>query len=277
MVDFSKIDLSPKGREVARRKIVKRNRSEMAKWVELFAEWHGKPLPDDYLVFDLETTGFRKDFDLPVAIGWCIVRGRRPIQQAELVLDWTRFPELVCPDWLREQLDRIRYALQDQGARWIYTPEYLAEHGKNPIWVLSRVQQLFQLNRESGASFVGHNAGVYDSELIEGVFKEYLGHKSEPFAFGDDEIYDTGCIEKAIQAWLIPYPDEKTLKQYFTRVFYNRQPGLKWNLGVCAERYGLLKKANIDPEKFHQGGTDALVTHLLFEELRACEKSFTSA
>jgi len=173
-------------------------------------------------------------------------------------------------------LDRIDYAFRSRGEHWVYTPEYLVANGKDPIWVISRVQQLFRINREAGAKFVGHNACNYDGPLMSGVFLEYLGHKGEPFEFGPDEIWDTGCIEKAIQAWLLPYPDEETLQAYFRRVFYNRQPGLKWNLNACAERYGLLEKTNLDAEKFHQAGTDAFATHLLFEELRRCAKSSTS-
>jgi DNA polymerase III alpha subunit (gram-positive type) len=239
--------------------------------MQKFENQFGISLPVDYLVFDLETTGFAKNFDLPIAIGFGIVRDQQLVHHGELILNWCQFPDLVCPVWLAEQLENIRASLQEKNENWIYTPEFLRQEGRNPLWCLQRMQQLMEINREAGAAFVGHNACNFDMPLLENVFEEYLGHKGPHFCFDDNEVFDTGCIVKAAIAHIYPDEGDVNLRQFFRRVFYHRCPGVKWNLNSCVQRYGLLMESDIDSSQLHRAGVDAVVTHRLFEELRNCQ------
>lgn len=233
-----------------------------------FLAWHQQPLPDDYLSWDIETTGVNPKWDLPIDIGWSLVRDRKMIDNRGFILDWTRYPDFVEPDWLEEQLERIGYNIRLKGGEWVYTPDYLRKHGSEPFWVLRRFQQLLYVNRDAGAKFVGHNAWNFDVRMIEAVFAELLGAEGEPFVFDPDEIYDTGGMEKGRLGDMIPYPDEKTLKEFFSRIQYSRRKGLHWNLSLCAERYHLYERAGLTPEDMHGAKADAYVAHLLFEEHR---------
>lgn len=237
-------------------------------WLRQFAHWHRRPWPDDYLVFDIETTGLRRDEDLPVDFGWCLVRDREVCNHGNFVLDWTRYPQLVEPAWLGERLEQVREKMAQRGDEWVYSPGYLREKGTDPLAVLGFAHRLFYSNRRSGASFVGHNAWAFDCPILETVFLEYLGGRKdvEPFVFQGDEVYDTGGIEKGSQLGLYPFPEE-TLRTYFLRVHKQWAPGVKWSLSHCVAKYRLADRLPADGG-LHQAGTDVMMTHLLFEELK---------
>lgn len=236
----------------------------MERWSRLFHEWYGKPLPDSYLVFDIETTGLKRDWALPVDIGHTIVRDRCVVHRGNFLLNWVDYPG-VDRGWLEEQLVRVTAAMREQGKSYHYSIERLAAEGRDPYEVLTFYYQLFEKNRRTGASFVGHNAWFFDSVLFTNVVAETCDLVWE---FKPNEIFDTGAIAKAILGDLPPYPDEKTLKQYFLRVKHAHRKGIKWSIEHCIEQFDLLNRFNLNPADLHGAGPDSYVAHLLFEEFR---------
>lgn len=240
----------------------------MRRWNRLFLEWYGTALPDDYLVFDLETTGLKRDWALPIDFGWAVVRAREIVNQGNMLLNWSEYPG-VERDWLFECLRKIQQSMAKRGKNFPYTVDLLERRGKPPEKVLGFAYELFRRNRQAKASFVGHNAWFFDSELITHVFGEACGLEWE---FGGNELFDTGGMEKAMLANLIPYPDETTLKEYFLRVHHNYQPGIKWNIEACVLRHDLEERYGISLSELHgNAGLDAKVAHLLLEEHRVSE------
>ena len=201
----------------------------MAHWDKRLRAWLGHGLPENYLTFDYETTGTNVKEDLALDFGFCVVRNKKVVKQQGFVLDWTQRPEWVDPEWLREKLEKLIYIFSMKKKPWVYTWDYLREHGRDPLKVLEFNLQLFQANRNVGALFVGHNAFKFDSPLFQNMSAEYLG---ETWWFEPDELFDTGCMEKASRSrelnnprmWLTPRAGE-SMADFFTAFTAPGWPG----------------------------------------------------
>jgi DNA polymerase III epsilon subunit-like protein len=238
------------------------------RWETDLRRWYGHGLPEDYLAFDTETTGFKKDWDIPLEFGWCIVRGRQPVSRGSYLLDWTRCPDLVEKNWLLDQLERISYSMDLQKRAWHISYERLQTEGRDPLKVLNFAYNLFKTNREAGAPFVGHNSLTYDNALWANIFYEWLGKE---WVWDKGEIFDTGCLEKAIltqalepKLRLIPQRGEH-LYDFLARCQRANRRGIYWNIGACVDRYKLCERYGVCHENLHGANMDAYCCHLLLE------------
>jgi len=243
----------------------------MSQWEDRLFEWLGHGLPIDYLAFDCETTGLSPTEDLPIDFGYAIMRDGVITNSGSWILDWTRRPDLVEPEWLADKLDYVAYQFKLQGKPYHYSLQRLREEGRDPVKVLSYALKLFDANRaDAKAMFAGHNATAFDSAMLHSCFHEYLG---SAWRFDDNDIFDTGCMEKALETarqyqnpsqWLLPNPGE-TMRSFFIRVKNARRAGVKWNIEACVERYELVQKRLVDPRKLHGAEADARVCCTLIE------------
>lgn len=241
----------------------------MRDWSSEFKEWYDIVLPVDYLVFDMETTGLFIDNpdhppDLPVDIGHCIVRDKEIINQGGFILNWVDYPGIDL-DWLESRFVFLRKRFAEQGKTYHYSIERLQEEGKDPDKVLWFYRQLFEKNRAAKAAFVGHNAISFDAPMFNQALNEILGLGWE---FRDDELFDTGIMEKALRAEMFPCLDDETLRGFFVRVRNARRKGIMWKIEVCIERYDLANRFNLDLSTLHGAEADCVVCHHLFEEHR---------
>lgn len=234
----------------------------MAEWSRQFQRLVGG-LPVDYMVFDLETTGFSRQRDLPLDIGFVIVRDRQIAYQGNFVLDWTRYKG-VDQRWLAYRLEDCGYRVRAKGVNWVYTRNYLRKHGCNPLESLSEFHDLLWVNRDAGAHLVAHNGWSFDLAMLHNLFAECSG----TFRCRDDELYDTGGMEKAMQLKELPQAGD-TLRGFFSRVISRRVAGLTWNVAACVQRWGLMTPdAPFTEDQFHTASADCWFTHRLFEKHR---------
>jgi DNA polymerase III epsilon subunit-like protein len=238
------------------------------KWETELKRWYGHGLPDDYLAWDSETTGFNKQWDLPVEFGWCVVRNRQPVNRGSFLLDWTRYPDLVEKNWLLDQLERIKYSMELNKRSWDITWERLHTEGRDPLKVIKFAHKLFATNREAEAPFVGHNTLTFDNNLWRNLFYEWIG---EEWNWRKNELFDTGCLEKAVltqalepKKRLIPTPGEH-LYDFLMRCQRANRPGIKWNMDACVARYQLCERFGVCQEDLHGASADAYCCHLLLE------------
>jgi len=244
----------------------------MSYWVNRLQRWFGGGIPEDYLTFDYETTGFERDFDLPIDFGYTLVRGRKVVARKSFILDWTRYPDLVEPGWLYARLERVKRGYAARGEGYHYSVKRLADEGKDPLKVLKFNHDLFVSNRKAGAAFGGHNAAFYDCEMARSVFLEYLGVK---WKWGGNEVLDTGSMEKVLECarvldatkQYLPRRDE-SMFDFFVRASRGRRAGVIWNIKECVKRYQLDKRFGIDLNALHGAQTDSYVCHLLIEDFR---------
>jgi DNA polymerase III epsilon subunit-like protein len=204
-------------------------------------------LPDNYVVFDTETTGVRPSFDYVLQYGFCFVIERRQVDS---------FAQIIKR---RHAIPLTSRAVEIHGI----TPERMAYEGVDPSAVVPSITNTFEAYRQKRFMFVGHNLMAFDAPLFE---RECLG-LGVPFQFRDDEVIDTGMLVKAAQLKLRFHPGE-TLGCFYRRVSGIIARGVFWSLDKhCIKTYAL-DKCGVDCDKAHDAAVDCQLTHHLFEKLR---------
>lgn len=237
-----------------------------------FIHWFGSPLPRNYLSWDMETTGFERDWDFPLQIGHVLVADGKIVTRREYTLQWTRSP-LVDQKWFRERLlylkDRIEFDPKlgrRSGRTWQLDYDRIDREGKDPIKVLTYYRDLFRKCRANNYMSIGQQ-GWYDASMFDHVSYEFLN--GDGFAFDPDELFDVGSLVKSIQCDppMLPKPEE-SLKKWAGRINATPKPGVKWTIKHAVELFGLKEDASFDPSLLHGAGEDAYWVHRIFEELR---------
>lgn len=220
--------------------------------------------PRDLLVLDLETTGFSKANDLIVSIGHVIVEDGVVADRMEAFLNWADHPG-VNQVWLEDKMRYTAEKMAERGRTYQISYADLYQKGVEPIGVLESYYQLLVEMRAAGYGFVMHNGYNFDAPFLCNHFHRWLG---KDLAFGDNEIWDTGVIEKASQINSIP-DRRDTMRAWAKRVGAARVKDVHWGLADhCVPKYDLAARFGLDPTQAHGAGYDSYVTHLLFEEFR---------
>lgn len=217
----------------------------------------------DYFVFDVETTGPVVGEDLITQVGHCIVRNGVAVHRSARVLNWADC-SLIPQDWLRQRMEKTKQAMEERGREYHTTYESLRQ-GDDPLQVLSDYLDLFEHARFTKTPFVGHNAWQFDRKIYQFHFDRFL---QESFEWDENEILDTGMIEKAVQLNSVPRSGD-SLRDWSLRVASVRARGVFWSLDAHAvPKYGLAEKYGLDMQSAHDAGFDCYLTHLLRETYR---------
>lgn len=214
--------------------------------LEIAKRCPGGALPDDYLVFDTETSGVDVATDRILQFGFVLVRGRQIMDQYSFLARRTRQEVTIHPD-----------AIKVHGIDY----DKLEREGIPPAEVIATVIDLFETARKHGMMFVGHNIASFDAPM----FERECTVSGKDFRFGDHEVLDTGMIVKAAQ--MRGYFDPSlSLKAWARRVAEVRARGIYWNLDrYCTEKFKLMEGGKV---KAHDAMADCILTHRLLEKLR---------
>lgn len=234
----------------------------LRKWSPYFQRRFGKSLPDNYLSFDLETTGFSKD-DLITELGHTIVHDRKVVHRGAVTLDWTRH-RVVDQDWLQDRIREVREKMAERGRPYHMTYARMRQDGIVPEKALEFYHALLSGVQKREGFFIGQNIYSFDERVFAAHVLEFCGLE---WKFGENEVFDVGAMEKAAQVDLMPFNDE-SMRVYFRRVQSFSAAGVKWNIEHCVEQYGLAEKHALDLTELHGAGNDSYVVSLLFEEFR---------
>lgn len=243
---------------------------------------HCDGFPDNYLVFDLETTGLEPHSDLIMQLGFCIVRDGKPVEQMGVMLDWTKMPKFLPKEkWqtFKAKLDKTKQQVEFKngmatGKKYQFTFERMQDEGIHPLIALNHLYDLFVEARKHRRFFIAHNGYHFDVPFIEGHFDVFLGTRAKelgteerpPFYIDDNELFDTGMVEKGSQCQMMPWSTD-TVRSWSLRTHNERIRNVRWALDTaCVPRYGLQKKYNLDLDSAHDAGFDCYVCHLLFQE-----------
>jgi hypothetical protein len=222
-------------------------------------------VPRNYLCLDVETTGAKKNEDLIVQIGHCYVEDAVPQFYEDVIINWFEFDDEIVPNWwLEERLNLCRWSMEQKGNFHGVTIERMREQGRPLAEVIDYCTSLYTECRDKDFVFVGHRGLYCDFPPIAKLFDEFGGIKWE---WKDDEILDTGALEKAAVTGILPEPG-KTVEEYLKRVMNERRSKTKYGLDHCIEKYKILERYEIDMRDRHTAGFDALIVHYLMEEYR---------
>lgn len=209
----------------------------------------GRRLPDEYLVYDTETSGTDPAKDRILQHGFAIVRGR---QRVEMFSQIVKHEGLVVP----------------QGAANVHgiTTERMNKEGIPASEFLPEVYNTFKVYQQAGLMIVGHNMVAFDAPLLE---MELLRNGS-PFKFGPDEIIDTGMLVKADRLGMY-FNQNDSLRDFARRVAEVRARGVYWSLDrYCYDAFDL-GRSGIKKDAAHDAANDCALTHCLLETLREKE------
>lgn len=207
----------------------------------------GGKFPDDYVVFDTETTGVDVTTCRVLQYGLTFVESRKRMAN--------NFTAYIKPT---EQLFIHPKAIEIHHI----TPELLQEKGEPPSVIVPLVIDCLKDWKQRGRMLVGHNIVNYDIPLLN---KEAARH-SLSIDYGENEVIDTGMLVKAAQLGM-RMDERDTLLTFFRRVSNKYVKGVFWSLDRhCVPTYGLHKF--VDASKAHDAGVDCDLAHFLLESLR---------
>lgn len=227
--------------------------------------------PDNYFIFDLETSGFSRQNDLITQIGWAIVRDRRIVDNQALTLNWTRYIN-VDQMWLEWRLGELETTFRRQGKPYHLTYEVLAASPTDPIEALQTLDALLAAVGRDAEWIVGHNVAIFDTNMFDAHRARFLD--LEPVDWRSDSIFDTGLFIKAAQLDRYPSPAEP-LDKFFRAIAGVRARGVLWALDrYCVPTFDLDTRFGVDVAQCHDAGYDCKVNHYLFEALREIGEAY---
>ncbi len=234
--------------------------------VGIMRHWEARalPMPKNYVVVDLETSGFEINKDLILSIGHVAVEGGKIVSHTDTYLNW---PDsgLVDPAWLRDKMEYTRRSMEEKGTNCPMRYHFLQERGVDPKTALRLYLDMFRDFERKGDAFVLHNGINFDIPRLQHHWNLYL---DDTMTFGPNSVWDTGAMEKACQLNILPDPAD-SVYSWSKRVGATRAKGVFFSLDRhCVPKYGLTEKHALDMTHAHGAGHDCFVTHLLFEQYR---------
>lgn len=226
-------------------------------------------IPESYLVVDLETTGFKKDYDVVTQVGWAVVVNRQIVNCEALYLNWEG-TEFVEHGWMRHRLRQQADNMAQRGIQQKITADMLERLGIEPLSVLNVLFDLMLGYVSRNQLIVGHNFWKFDSAFLDYAFDRFM---RKEFPWTHSSIMDTGIVEKASQLNLPRYESE-TLDDWFDRVERKRAHS-KWGLDSCVQKYNITQRFGLGLDQHHDAGHDCRLTWAVFETFR--ELAFSTA
>lgn len=195
------------------------------------------------VIWDLETTGFVAPACKILEIGAFLVLDDGTVETKHWVLD----NKVEIP----QEIIEITHI----------TPDIIAAEGRDPEECL--IEFLRYITRSE--MNVTHNGVKFDIpflvETVADVLKYTPEQKKELETFLRMTAFDTAARFKADKIGTVQYPEE-TFVDYAERVMSQKVFGLKFNLGVCCDHYGI-DRSNVTQ---HRALGDVELTHKLFNK-----------
>jgi DNA polymerase III epsilon subunit-like protein len=236
------------------------------RWPPWFKALYGGEWPRKYLTFDVETTGFKRDRDVIVEMGHCLVENGKPVSRLNIVLDWSNH-KVVPVDYVKRKLIEVRDGMARDGRQWGMTFQRMQDEGIQPEKALSFYRELLGDWASDGGVFALHN-GFFDEEMLT---HNFAGFDIDPegFSFPENQYFDTSSIERANQVsdnTALPM-ERESMKGYFKRLKHLKGNTLHSSLDKhCWHKYGWGSKDGLVKDQCHGAGFDAFLVHLLMEE-----------
>jgi DNA polymerase III epsilon subunit-like protein len=231
-------------------------------WLQRFVDTYG--LPDNYLVFDLETSGFRPHGDVIIQWSVGIVKDRKLIANVSQSLNWVDDPR-ICSDWLDSALSEIRKKL-NLGAHDLTHPfslQHLKTYGLPPDESLAELRSL--LHDSEHLVLVGHNHIDFDIPMLEGNLERFVP-ECLPCCAAAMDCLDTGALAVGMQlnSPIVQLPRMED----FSRLVLRRKRDAHWKLqSVCVELFGLRDTKDLVAAA-HTASADTQLVYKIVEAVR---------
>jgi DNA polymerase III epsilon subunit-like protein len=230
---------------------------------KLAAAWRAAygPMPEDYLVVDVETSGLSTEYDVVVQLGWLRAVGGREVERGAIVLDWSQVLDGHDLRQLERRLGETAAKMSAAGKGRGWTLDRLRAEGLHPARAVDKLAGF--LGRRP--VLVGHNPWRFDLPLLDKLAARLRGL---PLGVPPNQCIDTAAMVKAAQSGCTPRPGE-TYRDYAARA--NAAGGNKYLSSLdrfCVGRFRLASRHGVDVAKTHDAAYDCWVCHLVYEDLR---------
>lgn len=230
------------------------NLKKIVRALSVIGKWGTQHLPCNYLVLDIETTGFSSVDNRVVSVGFCAVKDCEITNEihagnySNVILKWPEDVFVGC-----EKASEI-HGIDYQKSQ---------ELGTEPHEAMEMVHEAIEWARSEDMYIVGHNMQKFDAPFLSAE----LSRAGIGTRIHNDEVVDTAALCKAMQLGMIPSQDE-TVFDYFNRVMSFRAKGVYFNLDrYCCSRFSLDERFGARKEDAHNSGYDCWLTHLVMLSL----------
>lgn len=229
------------------------------------------PLPKNYLVFDIETTGLDVNVDLPAQLGWAVIQDNKVVDSGARFLNWADSVSHEDYAWLVNRISNTKRQFEFKngyatGNVYSVSIDRMKE-GENPEKVLSDFYHLFSECRKNNFGFLAHNGLRHDQPILDRVINDMSGGEMR-FRFKPNDYFDTLSLEKSVQIFPDIEQNESWL-DFARRAYHLGGYKVKGSLDKhCAVKYDLPNKHGLSMEKAHEADFDCLLTHYLMQEYR---------
>ncbi len=218
------------------------------------------PLPNNYLVLDIETTALQPAYGYILQLGYALVTDGKIAHNSAIYLET---PEAELQAYATGSYVRRQIAAGNEG---YVKADDVRKKGVPCQQVLSMLAELIEATMQlPNAVIVGHNIAGFDIPFIE----HFSARNGVPIKFDRGRVMDTGALFKASKLDMIP-PDDgsESLFDWFLRVKNRIAKGVFWRIDVAIDELGLESRFGITKESAHDAGFDTLATHYLYQVLR---------
>lgn len=200
-----------------------------------------KVFSENYIGFDLETSGLSKRRDDILQIGLVVVEDMDFIDVTDSILVNPNYPDNYRVPWKITELTGI-------------TSRMINEQGRDPRTIFPEVSEMIR-----DSTIVTHNGIAFDKGFWDVACRKY-----DTKTVWNGRWQDTAVLYKSMKL-----NELDMLALYETFVDFARDvtrpiKGLKYNLPHCCAELGV-DVADID---WHDALADSMATHRLFEQLR---------
>lgn len=223
--------------------------------------WRG--YPDNYVVFDTETSGRDFRLDLILEFGWAIVSNRQVVDTAGVIINWYGHPAVDWSDLCR-RMESCRVAMANKGRTYHFTPERLLAEGVPYDIALPQIHDIL-LGAMRGLT-IGHNFWSFDRNMLDSLRVRFVD--GQRYEWPVNSIFDTGMAERASQLNRVPWSND-TMASWHERVSKPPYKGVRWALDDwMTPKYNLAKRYNLNTDMAHTAGADCCTTHAAFDTFR---------
>jgi DNA polymerase III epsilon subunit-like protein len=228
-------------------------------------------LPENYLVFDIETTGLDINVDLPAQIGWAVIENNKVVDSGARFMNWTYNRSEQDIAWIADRVATTKRQFEYKngfatGSVYSVSMERMCA-GENPEKVLSDFYRLFSDCRKNNFGFIAHNGLRHDQPIIDRVINDMSSGEMR-FRFKPNDYFDTLSLEKSVQIFPEILQNESWL-DFARRAYHLGGYKVKGSLDRhCAVKYDLPNKHGLSMVKAHEADFDCVLTHYLLQEYR---------
>jgi DNA polymerase III epsilon subunit-like protein len=219
------------------------------------------PLPEDYTVIDLESSGYVVESDIVLQVGWLTVVGGQERARKSVILDWSQVMDKHTLAQLSRRLADTSAKMKNRGKTYEWSIGRLQAEGVHPKQALTMLASTMARK----PVLVGHNPWRFDAPMLDRLCQAQMGM---PLAVPETQLIDTAAMVKSMQSGALPRTGE-TYRAFSLRA--NAAGGSKYRSSLdeyCVTRFKLIQRYGVNTALAHDAAYDCYLTHLVYEDIR---------